>query len=95
MLITLGSSSIVFIDAFDMVCENTSAGKELLQAAAFVSLSASEFLFLSMYCMVKPLKKNFILLTRARYFSRVGSLVIHSFSICSATTLESVQRMHL
>jgi hypothetical protein len=36
-----------------------------------------------------------ILLTRAKYFSRVGSLAIHSFSICSATTLESMRRMHL
>jgi hypothetical protein len=46
MLITLGSGSIVFIDASDMVCENTSAGKGLLRAAAFASSSALEFLFL-------------------------------------------------
>jgi hypothetical protein len=36
-----------------------------------------------------------ILLTRANYFLRVGSLTMHSFFICPATTLESVQRMHL
>jgi hypothetical protein len=35
-------------------------------------------------------EKNSILLTKARYFSRVGSLVMHSFSICPATILESV-----
>jgi hypothetical protein len=55
MLITMGSGSIVFIDASDMICENTSAGKGLLRAAAFVSSSASELFFLSMYSMVKPL----------------------------------------
>jgi hypothetical protein len=31
-----------------------------------------------------------ILLTRDRYFLRVGFLAMHSFSICPATTLESV-----
>jgi hypothetical protein len=36
-----------------------------------------------------------ILQTRAKYFSRVGFLAMHSISICLATTLESVQRMHL
>jgi hypothetical protein len=36
-----------------------------------------------------------IFLTRARYFLRVGSLVMHSFSICPVTTLEFVQRIHL
>jgi hypothetical protein len=92
MLITLGSCLIVFIDASDMVCKNTSTGKGLLRA---MSSSTSEFLFLSMYSMVKPLKKNSNLLTRARYFSRVGSLAIHYFSICPATTLEFVWRMHL
>jgi hypothetical protein len=54
MLITLGSGSIVFIDASDMVYENTSAGKGLLRVAAFLSSLASGFLFLSMYSMVKP-----------------------------------------
>jgi hypothetical protein len=55
MLITLGSGSIVFIDASDMFCENTLAGKGLLWATAIVSSSALEFLFLSMYSTVKPL----------------------------------------
>jgi hypothetical protein len=55
MFITLGSSSIVFIDASVMVYENTLTGKGLLRAATFVSSSASEFLFLSMHYMVKPL----------------------------------------
>jgi hypothetical protein len=40
-------------------------------------------------------KKCSILLTRDRYFLRVGSLAMHSFSICPAATLESVRRMHL
>jgi hypothetical protein len=35
------------------------------------------------------------LLTKARYFSRVDSLTMHSFSIYPATTLESMRRMHL
>jgi hypothetical protein len=78
-----------------MVCKNTSAGRGVLQAAAFVSLSASEFLFLSMYPMMKPMKNFSILLTRDRYFRKVGSQAIHSFSISLATTLEFVRRMHL
>jgi hypothetical protein len=57
MLMTLESGSIVFIDASVMVCKNTLAGKGLLRAAAFTSSLASKFLFLSMYSMVKPLKK--------------------------------------
>jgi hypothetical protein len=95
MLITLGSSSTVFIDVSDMICKNTLAGNGVLRATAFASLSASTFLFLSMYSIVKPLKKFSILLTNSRYFLRVGSLARHSFSICPATTLEFVQRMHL
>jgi hypothetical protein len=67
MSITLGSDLIVFIDASGMVCENTSAGKGLLRATAFACSSASEFLFLSMYSTVKPLKKISILLTRVRF----------------------------
>jgi hypothetical protein len=86
----LGSDSIVFIDASDMLYKNTSAGREVLQAAAFMSSSALTFLFLSMYSTVKPLKKVSILLTRDRYFSRVGSLAMHSFSICPSSTLEVV-----
>jgi hypothetical protein len=58
MLITLGSGLIVFINASDMVYDNTSAGKGVLRAAAFASSSASEFLFLSMYSTVKPLKSS-------------------------------------
>jgi hypothetical protein len=50
-----GSSSIVFIDMFVMVYKNTLAGSGLLQAAAFMSSSTLEFLFLSMYSTVKPL----------------------------------------
>jgi hypothetical protein len=95
MLITLGSGSTVFIDVSNMIYWNTSAGSGVLRATAFAGSSASAFLFLSMYSTVKPLKKFSILLTRCRYFSRVGSLAIHSFSICLATTLEYVQRMHL
>jgi hypothetical protein len=44
---------------------------------------------------VKPLKKFSIVLSKPRYFFRVGSLAMHSFSICPTTTLESVHRMHL
>jgi hypothetical protein len=55
MLMTLGSGSIVFIDASVMVCKNTSTSRGLLWAAAFASSSALEFLFMSMYSMVKPL----------------------------------------
>jgi hypothetical protein len=57
MFISLGSVSIVFIDASNMVSRNTSPGRGLLQAAAFSSSLASMFLFLSMYSIVKPLKK--------------------------------------
>jgi hypothetical protein len=95
MLITLGSDSIIFIDASDMIYWNTSAGRGVLRATAFASSSASVFLFLSMYSIVKPLKKLSILLTRDRYFSRVDSLAMHSFSIYPTTTLESVRRMYL
>jgi hypothetical protein len=94
-LITLGHGSIVLMDASDITCTNTSASRGVLWDATFASSSASEFLFLSMQSTVKPLKKFSILLTKARYFSRVGSLAIHSFSIYPATTLESVQRMQL
>jgi hypothetical protein len=90
MLITLVSGSIVFIDASDMVYRNTSVGRVVLQAVAFVSSSASVFLFLSMYSTVKPLKKISILMSRDSYFSRVGSRAMHCFSICPATTLEYV-----
>jgi hypothetical protein len=38
----------------------------------------------------EALEKISILLTRAKYFSMVDSLAMHSFSIYSATTLESV-----
>jgi hypothetical protein len=69
---TLGSVSIVFIDASDMIYKKTLAGKGVLQAATFASSSASVFLFLSIYSTVKPLIFS-ILLTKARYFSRVGS----------------------
>jgi hypothetical protein len=55
MLMTLGSSSIVFIDAPDMICRKMLVGKGVLQAAGFASSSASVFLFLSIYSMVKPL----------------------------------------
>jgi hypothetical protein len=91
----IGFDSIVFIDASVIVCQNTSIGRGVMRAAAFVSLLALNFLFLSIYSIVKPLKKNSILLTRARYFSKVSSLAMDSFSICPATTLESVRRMHL
>jgi hypothetical protein len=70
ILITLGSGSIVFIDAFDMIYENMFAGKGVLRAAAFTSSLALAFLFLSIYSTVKPLKKFSILLTRTRYLSR-------------------------
>jgi hypothetical protein len=55
MLMTHGSGSIVFIDAFDMICRKMLAGKGVLLAAAFASSSASIFLFLSIYSMVKSL----------------------------------------
>jgi hypothetical protein len=90
MLMTLGSDSIVFINASDMTCSQMLASKGVLRATTFASSSASVFLFLSIYSMVKPLKFFSILLTKARYFSRVGSLTMHSFSICPATTLEFV-----
>jgi hypothetical protein len=92
MLITLGSTSIIFIDASDMVCRNTSTGRGVLQATAFVSSSASTFLFLF---YGETSGKKSILLTKDRYFSWVGSLAMHSFSIRQATTLESMRRMHL
>jgi hypothetical protein len=78
MLITLGSDSIVFIDASDMVWKNTSTGRGVLWVVAFASSSASK-LFLSMYSTVKPLEKLSILLTRDRYFLRMGSLAIYFF----------------
>jgi hypothetical protein len=43
----------------------------------------------------EALKFFSILQTRAKYFSRVGSLAMHSFSICPTTSLESMRRMHL
>jgi hypothetical protein len=95
MLITFDSSLIVLIDASDMICKKTSTGKGVLRATAFANSLALAFLFLSIYSTLKPLKKFSILLTKARYFSRVGSLAMHSFSICPATTLESMRRMHL
>jgi hypothetical protein len=55
MLMTLGSGSIIFIDALDMICRKMLAGKGVLLAAAFASSSASVFLFLSIYSMVKSL----------------------------------------
>jgi hypothetical protein len=45
--------------------------------------------------MVKPLKWFSILLTRAKYLSRVGSRAKHSFSIWLATTFESVRSVHV
>jgi hypothetical protein len=54
---TLGSGSIVFIDASGMICRKMSTNKGVLWAAAFASSSASVFLFLSIYSTVKPLKK--------------------------------------
>jgi hypothetical protein len=94
-LMTLGSGSIVFIDASGMICRKTSVGKGVLRAAAFASSSASVFLFLSIYFTVKHLKFFSILPTKARYFLRVGFLAMHSFSICPATTFEPVRRMHV
>jgi hypothetical protein len=41
------------------------------------------------------LKLLSILWTRARYFSSVGSLVMHSFSIYPDTTFESMQSTHV
>jgi hypothetical protein len=40
MLITLGSGSIVFIDASAMICRKTSTDKGVLWAVAFASSSA-------------------------------------------------------
>jgi hypothetical protein len=37
MLMTLGSGSIVFIDASDMTCRKMSVGKGVLRTAAFAS----------------------------------------------------------
>jgi hypothetical protein len=87
---TMGSGSIVFVDASDIICKKMSAGKGVLRAAAFASSSASAFLFLPIYFTVKPLNFFSILLTKARYFSRVGSLAMCPFSIRPATTLEFV-----
>jgi hypothetical protein len=56
----------------DMICRKMSAGRGVLRAASFASSSASAFLFLSIYSMVKPLKTISILLTKARYLLRVG-----------------------
>jgi hypothetical protein len=81
MLITLGFDSTIFIDAPNMIYKNTSAGSGVLRAAAFASSSTLVFLFLSMYSTVKSLKKFSFLSISCRYFSRVGSLAIHSFSI--------------
>jgi hypothetical protein len=83
------------MDVSDITCRTTSAGRGVLRAATFANSLALEFLFLLMCSMVKPLKKFSILLTKARYLSRVGYLAIHSFSICPVTTLESVRMMHL
>jgi hypothetical protein len=54
---TLGSGSIVFMDASNMICRNTSAGMGVFRAVAFASSSASAFLLLSIYSIVKHLKK--------------------------------------
>jgi hypothetical protein len=94
-LIIPSSSSIVFTEASSVTWKNTSMGKGVLRAATFTSSLALEFLLLSMYSTVKPLKWFSILLTRARYFSRVGSLAMHSFSIWLESSFESVLRMHV
>jgi hypothetical protein len=45
MLMTLGSGSIVFIDASDMICRKMSAGKGVLRAAAFAGILVSVYIF--------------------------------------------------
>jgi hypothetical protein len=39
MLITLGSGSTVFIDASDLICKNTSAGRGVLRAGLGIFVS--------------------------------------------------------
>jgi hypothetical protein len=80
-LIILGSGSTILMDASNITCRNTSAARGVLRAAAFTNSTDSTFLARSMYSTVNPLKYFSILLTRARYLSRVGSLAMHSFSI--------------
>lgn len=70
--------------------KNTSEGKGWPFVAAFASISASSFLFLSMFWSVKPLNYFSILCTTDRYCMRTGSLAMHSFSICPAIDFESV-----
>jgi hypothetical protein len=57
----------------------------------FAKLLALAFLLCSMCSTLNPWKQVSILHTKARYFSSIGSRAMHSFSICSVTTLESVQ----
>jgi hypothetical protein len=59
------------------------------------SSSTLKFLFLSIYSTVNPLNKLSTLLMRAMYFSKVASLVMHSFSIWFVITFECVLIMHL
>jgi hypothetical protein len=56
MLISLGYGSTIFTNAPSITCKNTSASVGVLRAAAFANSSASMFLFLLLYSIVKPMK---------------------------------------
>jgi hypothetical protein len=94
-LISLGSGSNILTEASSITWKNKSADNDILWVAAFTNSSASVFLLLSMYSTVNPLKWFSILLMRAKYFSRVSSLAMHSFYIWLETTIESMQSMHV
>jgi hypothetical protein len=94
-LINPGSDSTVLTEVSSVTWKNTSAGKVVLRAAAFASSPTSEFLLLSTYSTMKPLKWFSTLLTRARYFSRVHSLAMLSFLIWPETTFEFVLGAHV
>jgi hypothetical protein len=72
------------MDASDITWRKTSASRGVFHVVAFANSSVLVFLDRSMYSMMKPLKWLSILLIRARYLSRVGSLAMHSFSVCPA-----------
>jgi hypothetical protein len=64
-------------------------------AAAFVNMSASSFLLLSICWSVNPLNYFSSLRTADKYCMRTGSLAMQSFLICPATILDSVLAMHV
>jgi hypothetical protein len=85
-------------DCFDR-CVFEHLEKYVVGYRGVAGCSVGQFISFTIFILLDVLYYEFFeiilhFFMRPKYLSRVGSLAMHSFSICTATTLESVWRMH-